>query len=165
LFILPVLLLALLAEKKPTMRGRLKKQQGTTSSAAAPVKGRESNKEKEKEASKVKEAREIGREPARGRPRRRGKETVTEMGRDGKEPAKEKQKKPQGTGKGKGKDKETEVIEVGEQNDREKETEVIEAAEKNVCPQFFKVFFPEQSRERLVSFFTPSIIPSPVLFN
>ena len=154
MFILPVLLLALLAEKKPTMRGRPKKQQGTTSSAAKPVKERESGKEKEKEArkepAKEKEAsKETGREAARGRPRRKGKEA--EMGGDGKEPATEKQKKAQR----KGKDKETEVIEDGKQNDKE-----------NVCPQFFKVFFPEQSGERLVSIFifTPSI-PSPVLFN
>ncbi|CAD6254352.1 unnamed protein product [Miscanthus lutarioriparius] len=119
------------------MRGRPKKQQGTTSSAAKPVKERESGKEKEKEArkepAKEKEAsKETGREAARGRPRRKGKET--EMGGDGKEPATEKQKKAQR----KGKDKETEVIEDGEQNDKE-----------NVCPQFFKVFFPEQSGERL----------------
>ncbi|KAG0529156.1 hypothetical protein BDA96_05G074100 [Sorghum bicolor] len=111
------------------MRGRPKKQQGTTSSAAAAVKEREA---------------------ARGRPRSKGKET--EMGGEGQEPATEKQKKTQGKGmekeKEKEKEKNTAVREDGEQNDNN-EKEKTAAGAGNVCPQFFKVFFPELSGERL----------------
>lgn len=115
------------------MRGR--KKQSTTSAAAAGS----SKAAKEKGASKEPEAREAGREPLRERLRRRGKEKAT--GGERQEPAREKQ------GKGKGKQKEVEVREDGQRNGREKET----TAAGNVRPQFFKVFFPEQSGERLVS--------------
>jgi hypothetical protein len=71
----------------------------------------------------------------------------------GKEPAKEKQKQ---------KGKQKEAREDGKETAKAKQQQQEEAAAaKSAGQQFFKIFFPNQSGERLVSFFTAS----PVSFN
>jgi hypothetical protein len=118
-----------------------KKQQGSRGAAATP--------EKESGKGKEKAAREDGKERAKE------KEVTgaSKKAAKGKEPAKEKQKQ---------KGKQKEAREDGKETAKAKQQQQEEAAAaKSAGQQFFKIFFPNQSGERLVSFFTAS----PVSFN
>ncbi|RLM69438.1 B3 domain-containing protein [Panicum miliaceum] len=105
-----------------------KKQQGSSGAAATP--------EKESGKGKEKAAREDGKE--------REKEEVTGASKKAaksKEPAKEKQKQ---------KGKQKEAREDGKEMAKAKQQqEKVEAAAKSAGQQFFKIFFPNQSGERL----------------
>nr|CAB3491191.1 unnamed protein product [Digitaria exilis] len=112
-----------------------KKQQGSSASAAAApeVSGKgkevtEDGKEKQRQKGKEKEVREADRkDPAKERQKQKGKETVARS--EEKQKGKSAKEKPAAEQQG------------------EEEEEL--AAAKSAGEQFFKIFFPNQSRERL----------------
>ncbi|KAF8711240.1 hypothetical protein HU200_029258 [Digitaria exilis] len=113
-----------------------KKQQGSSASAAAApeVSGKgkevtEDGKEKQRQKGKEKEVREADRkDPAKEKQKQKGKETVARS--EEKQKGKSAKEKP-----------------AAEQQGEEEEE--LAAAAKSAGEQFFKIFFPNQSRERL----------------
>ncbi|KAJ1274948.1 hypothetical protein BS78_05G098400 [Paspalum vaginatum] len=117
------------------MAGRKKQQGSSDASKESGGKGKE------------KEVREDGEEPVTVRARRKCRGEKENEARDS--PAKEKKRKARGEGRESPATAQGKEMVVLEEAGKDKEEETAAAAKTVVGPQFFKVFFPIQSGERL----------------